>query len=428
MRRSSRRRSRPQRILEPGSVIDGIFEIGPIIGTGGMGQVFEARDRRLDREVAIKACWPDTSGSYLHDEAKFLASFRHPGIVAVHYFGKTDEIAYMVMERLYGQSLAEIMEVDGRCRPVDLGDGLDVLISICDALAVLHDAGVVHRDIKPSNIMIEPGRRPVLFDFGVSTHTSARGCPDDVVGTPAYMAPEMIRSTEDRDGHRADIYALGCVAYEMFAGRRPFMAAKTMQVLEMHLEQDAPRLSKFVPGVPPALERLIAHMLRKNPDDRPQTAHVVGEWLRGIRRGLHDDAGQPKLIVLIADDDPDMRDLLASFVERAIEGVEVVQAEDGQRAFAEFQRLGPDAVLLDLDMPRMSGVELCRRIVRMSTSAASAIAAVTGSGTDRERELLRQLGVSTFIHKNDGPDAVLTQITEQLQSIRRTREVSARAK
>jgi tRNA A-37 threonylcarbamoyl transferase component Bud32/tetratricopeptide (TPR) repeat protein len=194
------------------------FEITECLGRGGMGSVYKARQKSLNRWVAIKILAPEREGRELFAErfareAQTLARLSHPHIVTIHDFGQTDGLFYLVMEYIDGVNLRELLR-DGKIEPAQ---ALTIVPPICDALQYAHDKGVVHRDIKPENLLLDRDGRVKIADFGIA---SLIGAENESAGTPAYMAPEQADAKREVD-HRADIYALGVVLYEMLTGERP---------------------------------------------------------------------------------------------------------------------------------------------------------------------------------------------------------------
>jgi len=230
------------------------FEILECLGRGGMGIVYKARQKTLDRLVAIKVLAGERHDDPQFEarfsrEARTLAKLSHPNIVTVHDFGKSDGMFYLVMEFVDGVNLRDVLR-DGRMEPAQ---ALAIVPSICEALQFAHDHGVVHRDIKPENILMDRDGRVKIADFGIATLVGATA---ERSGTPPYMAPEQ----EAADGtvdHRADIYALGVVFYEMLTGERP--------------EQDPSRPSRRV-EIDVRLDEIVLRALEKEPEQRYQTA------------------------------------------------------------------------------------------------------------------------------------------------------------
>ncbi|MCO6045182.1 serine/threonine protein kinase [Aeoliella sp. ICT_H6.2] len=228
------------------------FEIEECLGRGGMGVVYKARQKTLDREVAIKILageWKDDAAftERFEREAKILAQMSHPNIVTVHDFGKAQGLFYLVMEYVDGVNLRDLLS-DGKIAPEQ---ALAIVPPICEALEYAHSKGIVHRDIKPENLLLDRDGRVKIADFGIA---SLVGATSDISGTPSYMAPEQANGSVDR---RTDIYALGVVLYEMLTGERP--------------EQEIIAPSKKV-QVDVKIDEMVLRALEKEPERRYQTA------------------------------------------------------------------------------------------------------------------------------------------------------------
>ena len=282
----------------------GPYEILGAIGAGGMGEVFKARDTRLDRHVAIKilpAHWAEDADmkERFAREAQAIAALNHPNICALHDIGEHDGVRFLVMELLEGETLAARI---GR-GPLNLDEALDVAVPIADALDQAHRRGVVHRDLKPGNVMLAPAG-PKLLDFGLartptapkraapgrSMATSAGPVPTLplttpglLIGTLQYMAPEQLEGLEA--DARTDIFAFGVMLHEMITGRRAFEGKSQVLLIASIATAEPPPLSVAQPETPPALEHVVRTCLAKNPDDRWQTARDLLAELRWIADG-----------------------------------------------------------------------------------------------------------------------------------------------
>ncbi|HWU86563.1 MAG TPA: serine/threonine-protein kinase [Kofleriaceae bacterium] len=288
----------------------GKYELREKIGQGSFGVVYTARDTELDREVALKVLNPSHHGDHdaLHRflrEARAAARIAHPGIVTVHDCGRCtpeggEELAYIAMERLRGESVTTRLDRCGQMRPEEAAE---VARQVASALEAAHRAEVLHRDLKPDNVFLVPdpavpsGERVKVLDFGLakigcSRHTEL----GSVFGTPLYMSPEQCRSSGEID-ERSDIYALGCILFELVTGRPPFEGA-IYEVLEGHLRQEAPRAAELAPATTLALDALIARMLEKDPDDRPASMAEVRNALEEV---IEETTG-PEAPAIIEDD------------------------------------------------------------------------------------------------------------------------------
>jgi serine/threonine-protein kinase len=274
-----------ERALVRGEILAGTYEIGDLLGQGGMGQVFAAVDRRCGREVAVKTTWARKDRDTLYSEARALAALKHTGIVGFHALASHDDCTFIVMERLRGSNLQSEMALWGTeaRRPIERVIGC--LIDVCTALEAVHAGGYTHRDLKPQNVVLaDGGKRPVLIDFGLAVHQDDLGGDLRMAGSPHYIAPESISARVSKDqAHLIDIYALGVLAFEVITGRTPFRHCVLSRILDMHLHARAPRLSQFASCVPEELEQLVAAMMDKDPRQRPRSAAVVAERLRAMR-------------------------------------------------------------------------------------------------------------------------------------------------
>jgi serine/threonine protein kinase len=270
-------------IFKIGKILDGKYEIRSVLGSGGMGQVFEARDLGLNRLVAVKAAWNHVGAEPLRREAQVLAAFRHPGLATVHELGNAEGNEFLVMERLSGATLADILaRREGERLPI--GESLDILDGICAALAPVHDSGLAHADLKPANIMVVPGGRIVLLDFGIARIEQLRAGSARISGSPHYMAPEAIRgAVAVGAAHLVDIYALGVIAFVLLTGAPPFDHPSPVELMMLHMHEAAPRLLDRCPDAPPALDQLIGEFLAKDPADRPADIEVARTELHRLR-------------------------------------------------------------------------------------------------------------------------------------------------
>ncbi len=250
------------------------------LGRGGMAMVYLARDLKHDRQVAVKVLQPEVAAAVGKDrflrEIGIAAKLNHPNVLPLHDSGETDGLLYYVMPYIEGESLRQRLARDPQ---LPIPEGSRILRDVVDALAYAHQQGFVHRDIKPENVMLT-GRHAIVADFGVAKAiTAAADMPrlttvGTALGTPAYMAPEQAAGETNID-HRADLYATGVVAYEMFAGEAPFTGATIMQVLAAHFKKTPAPLSQVRPSVPAALEQVIMKCLAKSPADRWQSAEEI---------------------------------------------------------------------------------------------------------------------------------------------------------
>src|SRR5438309_10722936 len=276
----------------------GPYEILCAIGAGGMGEVYRARDTRLDRIVAVKVLSDHLAGraelrERFDREARTVASLNHPHICTLHDIGHQDGADYLVMEYLEGETLAERLKKG----PPPLAQVLQYAIEISDALDKAHRKGITHRDLKPGNIMLTKSGTKLL-DFGLAklkasptasplsqlpTANDTITAQGTILGTLQYMAPEQIEGGEINA--RTDIFAFGVVVYEMATGRKAFEGKTSASVMAKILEVDPPPMSSLQPLTPPALDRVVKKCLAKEPERRWQTARDLEMELKWIAEG-----------------------------------------------------------------------------------------------------------------------------------------------
>ncbi|MBA3396939.1 MAG: protein kinase [Deltaproteobacteria bacterium] len=266
----------------------GSYRITSVIAVGGMGRVYRAQHELLDRPAAIKLLHAELTGNdelvqRFFNEAKAATAIRHPGIVEVYDFGYTEDgHAYLVMEALEGVTLGGRLE---QCARLAEADAAWIARGIASALKAAHGKGIVHRDLKPDNVFLVPdpdgGRERIkVLDFGVakllnpSLTGESRTRAGVLMGTPLYMAPEQAREAGTTD-HRADLYSLGCILYEMLVGAPPFDAGGVGEIIAMQLFTEAEPPSARGITVSPELEHLVMQLLAKEPQARPPTAQAV---------------------------------------------------------------------------------------------------------------------------------------------------------
>ncbi|MGY3681380.1 serine/threonine-protein kinase [Streptomyces sp. TE33382] len=283
-------------------VLAGRYRMERCVGRGGMGEVWEAFDERLGRKVAVKVvsllAGGGTAAGELRvrflREARITAALEHPRIVAVHDLGEAatpdGQAPYLVMEFLRGEGL----EAVARRGPVAREQVARWGAQICDALTEAHAGGILHRDIKPANIFITASGGVKVLDFGIARAADPSATGDlltrtgMVVGTAAYMAPEQARGRPER---RSDLYAVGCLLFELLTGRLPFSSPDALGFLTAHLHDVPPAPGSVLPGIPAAWDRLVLRLLEKDPERRYGSAGELGAELRALRGGT--DRGAP---------------------------------------------------------------------------------------------------------------------------------------
>jgi TolB-like protein len=277
------------------------------LGRGGMATVYLARDLKHERLVALKVLRPDLAATLgperFLQEIKLAARLQHPHVLPVFDSGEAEGSLWYVMPFVEGESLRDRLAREGE---LPVAGAVQVLRDIASALAYAHRHGIVHRDIKPANVLLSEGGA-VVADFGVAKALSAAARDGSltmsglVVGTPAYMAPEQAAGDPTAD-HRADLYSLGLVAYELLTGQAPFIGRTPQATMAAHATQTPEPVTKGRPTVPPALAALVMRLLEKRPADRPQTADDV---LRAL-----EDAARPATGMMVTESRRPVRRLL----------------------------------------------------------------------------------------------------------------------
>ena len=260
----------------------GKYDIVSVLGRGGMGVVYRARDARIGRDVAIKTLTEGFAGNpdmlkRFYQEAGHTGNLSHPNIVIIHDFGDEDGLPYIVMQYIDGDPLDKLIR---ERTPLHLSERLNIVEQVCSALAYAHQQGMIHRDVKPANIILQRDGLVKLLDFGIARTDQQKidgsmTRTGTLVGTPAYMAPERL-SGSAFDG-RSDIFSVGVVLFQFLTGALPF-DAEYPAILNQILHQDPPPLSKYLSSYPPQLDQIIGHALAKKPNDRyPQASDMAAD-------------------------------------------------------------------------------------------------------------------------------------------------------
>jgi serine/threonine-protein kinase len=276
-----------------GRVVDGRYEVVRRIARGGMATVYVARDRRLDRDVALKVMHPHlaegASGAEFvarfRREARAAARLTHPGLVGVFDQGVDGETSYLTMELVEGTNLRRRIAEQGA---LTVRESLRIVEDVLDALTVAHHVGLVHRDIKPENVLLGPKDRIKVADFGLAravTEVTAT-TTGTILGTVAYLAPELM--AHGRADTRTDVYAAGILLFEMLTGTQPFTGATPIQVAYQHVNSDMPAPSDRLPWLPVEVDELVGALAARDPDDRPRDATAALALVRRTRDVLDD--------------------------------------------------------------------------------------------------------------------------------------------
>lgn len=416
--------------IGPGTRIDGRYEVIRFLGRGAMGSILLARDEGLDRKVAIKLTG-DLSKNLRDFEARFrreaaaLATIRHNNVVQVYAAGRHEGTMFFVMELVEGKDLDSIIVAHlSNYAWVPTPRALNILEQAANGLHAVHLAGHVHRDVKPANLVIEEATgRPVVVDLGLAASMKELQTdkPGVGVGTPAYAAPEQVGDAVDPRAlsPRTDVYSLTCTAFELFAGRPPFVHDDPDVVVVAHMAAEPPPLSRYRPGLE-ALDPVIARGLAKEPAARFATAPDLVRALReasGVAEAAPSLSGRPPLAdvlrVLVVDDDPDFCNLIAACSKIAFRDakVEVSSVLSGAEALERVATFRPHLLLLDYQMPGLNGIETLTRIRALPFGDAIRVVVVSAHN---QQWRFSVLGVNDFIAKAESPSA----LTQSLRQVR----------
>jgi eukaryotic-like serine/threonine-protein kinase len=403
-------------VPEVGTLVGGLYRVVGELGRGAMGVVLLAEDVTLGRKVAIKFIRGDLLDeafrSRFMTEAQAMARVNHPNTVQIHAYGEHKRVPYFVMELVSGISLDKWL-IENGVPPVEVAVGM--LGQVCAGVAAMHAADTVHRDIKPSNILIDASQRVRVADLGLAVLRGDAGLNTrEIVGTPAYMAPEVAFPSPENAGfdERADVYSLGCVAYELLTGCPPFEAEHAMGLMLQHVTREPTPPSTLRADISPQLEEAVMRALAKKPIDRTPTVNAFREALEAAREGL-----SVPVRILIAEDSDDFRDVLGLALRDAFPRAVIDCVTDGQAALDAFEKKRPSVAILDLRMPELDGIELTRRLRERDPSASVPIIVLTGSGGPAEWNLLSAIGADRLLLK----PVVLTDIVALIRRLLKDR-------
>lgn len=396
----SEERLAPDVSPEVGTLIGGTYSVIRPIATGSMGRVLLAHDETLDRDVAVKFTRSHLLTAGFRErfltEARAMARVSHPNVVQIYAFGLHNDAPYFVMEYVSGPTLEQwLLKESG---PPDVTLALSLLDKICDGVAAIHAADAVHHDIKPSNVLLDEQLRPRIADLGLAAfyrqdRTTANR---EIVGTPAYMAPEIAfsRDIDIELRARADVYSLGCVAYELLTGHLPFDGTSNIGTLLRRAMAAPTAPSSLRAGLPTALDNLVLRAMDKDPRQRTSSVQAFQQELAAARR----NESEP-VRILVAEDDDDFRGALKLFLAIEFPNAEIECVSNGLAALEAVDRLPPSVAIIDLRMPVMDGLELTRQLRARNSSATMPIIVLTASGGPEEWKRLSSLGADRFLVK-----------------------------
>ncbi len=414
----------PAAASRPAQIV-GRYELLERLGSGGMGTVYRARDLDLDRIAALKTMELEQqipgAVERLRTEAAALARVRSPFVVQVYGFGRSDASFFIAMEYVAGPNLAAIQRAHAAHQAlVPTARALTILRQLASGLGDVHAAGLVHRDIKPANIVIEEGTgRPVIVDFGLVTQAGSESERAEM-GTPRYMAPEQLAEAAPMSAS-ADVFAFGCMAFEMLTGFAPFQKAGGRRV------DDVPaRLGATRPDLA-ALEPVLLRALAREPAERftngRELEHALMAAIAAMShppRDLGDTFEEliyPRirerpLRVLVVEDDAAFRRLSVRAAQLALLGVgiEVRGAQSGTDAVRSALAHPPDLVLLDYELPGLDGIATLTALRDIPGGNEARVIVITGRLPAAERWRFEVLGVSDIVGKPVELGALVTRI------------------
>lgn len=291
--------------MDEGTLLNNRYQLLERLGSGGMSDVFRARDLMLERSVAIKVLHEQYSNDSafqqrFRQEARAAANLSHPNIVTVHDFGLDHGQLFIVMEYIPGKDLKTLLRQRGR---FSVEEAIPLMVQACAGIGYAHRAGLIHCDVKPHNMIVTPDARLKVTDFGIARALSTI-MPDekaDVVwGSPQYFSPEQ--ASGEAPSPSSDVYSLGIVLYEVLTGALPFNAPTSEELARMHLQADPIPPREYVPDIPSALEQIVLKVLSKEPAARYRTADQLGRVL--LRFGTQRDAPPPPSLSLTPEASP----------------------------------------------------------------------------------------------------------------------------
>jgi len=291
--------------MQEGALLNNRYQLLQKVGSGGMADVFRARDSMLERYVAIKVLRADYTGSRsfqerFRQEARAAANLSHPNIVTVHDFGLDRGQLFIVMEHVPGSDLKTLIRQRGR---FSIEEAIPLIVQACAGIGYAHRAGLVHCDVKPHNILVTPDKRLKVTDFGIARalatiHPSERSSV--VWGSPQYFSPEQ--AAGEPPSPASDVYSLGVVLYEILTGSLPFNAATPEELGRMHLDARPHPIHEYLPDIPPTLEQIVEKVLSKEPSARYRTADQLGRVL--LRFGTETQPEPPPELSLTPEASP----------------------------------------------------------------------------------------------------------------------------
>jgi len=396
-----------RRLPAIGDVVGGVYRVLGELGRGAMGVVLEAFDLQLHRKVAIKfvnsASFDEDSRQHFVQEARAMALVNHPNVLAIHSFGEHGSVPYFVMELVDGQTVDGWLSRSDRRTVLD--EALAILNDVCLGVSAIHAANTVHCDLKPSNVLLDSQLRVRVADLGLAAPYVKGGVTKVIAGTPEYMAPELAFDSDQPASPSSDIYALGCMAYEMLTGSLPFDGRTALAIMVRHATEEPELPSRRRPGLPVAFDDVLMKALRKRPQDRFPSADLFRRALKEAR-----SSSVEPVRILVAEDDPDFRDLLALKLGMEFPDADIKCVENGRDLVEAFDQKPASVVMIDLQMPILDGVAVTALLRARPEAQNVPIIVMTASGGPQEWKLLSSLGADRFLVKPVNLNDVVTTL------------------
>ncbi len=402
------------------------YELESRLGTGGMGTVWKAKDRLLDRTVAIKLLHDDLSADVesmqrFKREARAAARLSHPSVVTVHDTGETpsdepfvdDEIPYIVMEYVEGESLHDLIKRG----PLPIEGVVRIAHSILAALAHAHERGLVHRDIKPANILLDSKTGVAkVVDFGIAKGLDDRSAltqTKSLIGTASYMSPEQVKGENATPA--SDLYAVGCLLYCCLAGEPPFGGDSAITIAMRQLNDPVPPLRSRRPDVPASFEAVVMKALEKDPARRFASAQVMDQAVAAVdleegpsTEVWTEEARTDRVKVLLVDDHNLILHALAAIIASESDMEVVGTAGTAEEAKDRARSLTPDVILLDYHLPDGDGVSIAQEV--LAERPQTKIVMLTATTSDLVLVAAIEAGCAGFVPKESVEEEIITAV------------------
>jgi serine/threonine protein kinase/DNA-binding CsgD family transcriptional regulator len=412
-----------------GHILRNRYEIQSLLGEGSTATVYKGLDRRLNRIVALKVLLPhvrEAARKRFMQEATSSAQLNHPNIMAIYDMDEEGGQHFLVVEYVEGETLTAFI-------PSDPATVAEIGAQIAAALGYAHEREIIHRDIKPANIKVTPAGVVKIMDLGLALPREAKRVTAEgmIIGTPAYLSPEQAQGLSL--DYRTDLYSLGVVLFEMATGQLPFQSDDIPALLMQHVRQPPPLPRSLAPDLPMGLETVILKALEKSPARRFQSGEAMAAALRasvlspeGGRASsgwdaepaarpsasavtrTADSASAAPLRVLLADDHTVLRRSLVNLLSQRDDLMVIGEASDGEAALAQTLELQPDVLVLDLNMPKLGGLD----VLPLVRARAPKVRVLVLTGRDEDWYITQALraGAHGYVLKSDSENSLIDAI------------------